>query len=77
MSLLQSFTWIIIDDCSVFWYCILFQPAYHSSPIHAKIKVKSTMDASTVKEESLSEEPEHESSVIDTSMQYQNTEQSQ
>ena len=34
------------------------------------------MDASTVKEESLSEEPEHEPSVIDTSMQYQNTEQS-
>ena len=54
----------------------MFQPAYHSSPIHAKIKVKSTMDASTVKEESLSEEPEHEPSVIDTSMQYQNTEQS-
>jgi hypothetical protein len=54
----------------------MFQPAYHSSPIHAKIKVKSTMDTSTVKEESLSEEPEHEPYVIDTSMQYQNTEQS-
>ena len=54
----------------------MIQPVYHSSPIHAKIKVEPTMDASTVKEESLSEEPEHEPSVIDTSMQYQNTEQS-
>ena len=52
----------------------MFQPAYHSSPIHAKIKVESTMDTSTVKEESLSEEPEHEPSLIDASMQYQNTE---
>jgi hypothetical protein len=34
------------------------------------------MGASTVKEESLSEEPEHEPSVIDTIIQYQNTEQS-
>ena len=54
----------------------MFQPAYHSSPIHAKIKVEPTMGASTVKEESLSEEPEHEPSVIDTIIQYQNTEQS-
>jgi hypothetical protein len=53
----------------------MFQPAYHSS-IHAKIKVEPTMGASTVKEESLSGEPEHEPSVIDTIMQYQNTEQS-
>jgi hypothetical protein len=37
----------------------MFQPAYHSSPIHAKIKVEPTMDASTVKGESLSEEPEY------------------
>jgi hypothetical protein len=40
-------------------FSVIFWKMSHSFPIHAKIKVEPTMDASTVKEESLSEEPEY------------------